>query len=151
MIPGRARNLGDLVRAYTAPSVMIICCGAGCGRTGLEAEATVAAGGSGSGGNVVSGNAAGGSNLGGAGQGGSRPGFGGSGGATVEPPLDSGGPDCSQPTADRCRVPGPPPATGRPDGSDYHFGTPRAYAGGGLAHFDYLSLGDVDGDDHPDL
>jgi len=48
-------------------------------------------------------------------------------------------------------VPGPPPATGRPDGSDYHFGTPRAYAGGGLAHFDYLSLGDVDGDDHPDL
>jgi hypothetical protein len=160
MISGQSRNLWRLVRAYIVTSVTMMGISAGCGRTGLEAEATVGADGPESRGNMASGNSAdassldgrGASNVGGGGQDGSPPAVGGSDGSPVHPP-ESGEPDGRGAAIDRCQVPGPPPATGASDGSDYHFGTPATYAIGanGLAIFEYLSLGDVNGDNHPDL
>ena len=54
------------------------------------------------------------------------------------------------PFPDRCVVPGPPPAVGRSDGSEYRLGRPSTYLDI-YPTYDYLSLGDVNGDRRPDL
>ncbi len=133
----------------------------GCGRTAplpgyvfeVDAGAAAAAGGSSSGGAGGAGGILAAAGSGGVANGGrSVGGYGGRAGAASQ--SGRAGADGTAGTGltvvDRCRNEGPPPADGNPDGSDYHFGTPRTLLDI-YPTYGYLELGDPNEDGYPDL
>jgi hypothetical protein len=125
-----------------------------CGRTPLDVEGSYydgfrGAGGAMSGGVSGSASAAAGGRAGPSSSGGASGGYFGSGGAFGDAGVTaSTGGQRAESRPDRCAHPGPPPAWGAADGSEYEFGDVLEVA---HHYYDRLAVADLNGDGRPDL